>query len=73
MNQILIVPRGCGKSVGNYFRWLTRIYLKRDISREDYLTMIAVASVELLHQDYDETCAWLEKMLESNSDEIFLY
>lgn len=70
MDQILIMPRGHGKYISSYFRWLLMAYLKGDISREDCLTMIAVARVELLHHDYDETLSWLEKMLESDSDRL---
>ncbi len=67
MNGIYIGSRGSSKSISSYFAGLHKLYLEKKISVEDYVAMLGAARVMLLHQDYDETIAWMEEVLSSEN------
>jgi hypothetical protein len=61
MKQFITV-RGSPKSTLSYFRWIYNAFLTDQITKEDFITMVAAAKVMLLGEDYNETIAWMEEM-----------
>ena len=61
MKQFITV-RGSLKSTLSYFRWIYNAFLTDQITKEDFIAMVAAAKVMLLGEDYNETITWMDRM-----------